>query len=118
MILEAHPEVKTLMVSSSYISYYLAIIVVATQITIAYLVRVIIFVTQDAHWLIWFATLYIVGGTLSHTCHVLIHDFTHYVGPASMFVNKIFATFTNFSIAFPTAHSFGKYHADHHNFLN
>jgi sphingolipid delta-4 desaturase len=48
----------------------------------------------------------------------LIHDFTHYVGPASMFVNKIFAIFCNFSIAFPTAHSFGKYHADHHNFLN
>lgn len=111
MILEAHPEVKALMVSKSYISYYLALIVVTAQVAIAYLVR-------DAHWAIWFATLYVVGGTLSHTCHVLIHDFTHYVGPASMFVNKIFAIFCNFSIAFPTAHSFGKYHADHHNFLN
>jgi hypothetical protein len=41
MILEAHPEVKALMVSKSYISYYLALIVVTAQVAIAYLVRVI-----------------------------------------------------------------------------
>jgi len=96
---------------TSYISYYLAIIVVFAQVFVAYMVR-------DVHWLIWLLVMYIVGGTLSHTCHVLVHDFTHYAGPASMTTNKIFAIFCNFSIGFPSALSFGKYHADHHNFLN
>jgi sphingolipid delta-4 desaturase len=58
-----------------------------------------------------------VGGTVNHTLHVLIHDFTHWAGHSSIFVNKVMAILCNIPMGFPSAISFGKYHADHHNFL-
>lgn len=61
--------------------------------------------------------LYVVGGTLGHTLHVLIHDFTHFGGHSSITVNKIMAVLCNIPMGFPSALSFGKYHSDHHNYL-
>jgi sphingolipid delta-4 desaturase len=61
--------------------------------------------------------VYFVGGTYGHTLHVLIHDFTHFGGHPNMTVNKIMAILCNIPMGFPSALSFGKHHADHHNYL-
>jgi sphingolipid delta-4 desaturase len=61
--------------------------------------------------------LYAVGGTINHTLHVLVHDFTHYSGHPNILVNKAFAIFCNISMGIPSAISFGLYHSDHHNFM-
>jgi sphingolipid delta-4 desaturase len=62
--------------------------------------------------------MYTMGGLLGHTCHVLIHDLTHLVGHSDPTINKIFACIANIAIGVPSAISFGKFHADHHNFLS
>ena len=61
--------------------------------------------------------MYILGGTINHTLHVLIHDFTHWGGHKNINVNKAFAIFSNIPFGIPSAISFGKYHSDHHNYL-
>lgn len=79
--------------------------------------KYIIFEIQDASWPVFLAVLYVVGGTYGHTLHVLIHDFTHFGGHSNMTVNKIMAVLCNIPMGIPSALSFGKYHADHHNYL-
>jgi sphingolipid delta-4 desaturase len=83
----------------------------------AYLVKVILFFMKDSSWFVIFITVYILGGTLNHTLHVLIHDFTHWAGHPNILVNKVFAIFCNISMGLPSAIGFGIYHADHHNYL-
>jgi sphingolipid delta-4 desaturase len=55
---------------------------------------------------------------MNHTLHCLIHDFTHWAGHSNLLINKAFAIMCNIPMGIPSAISFGKYHADHHNFLN
>lgn len=62
--------------------------------------------------------VYVIGATLGHLLHVLIHDLTHFAGHSSITVNKIVAILCNMPMGLPTAISFGRYHADHHNFLS
>lgn len=62
--------------------------------------------------------VYVLGGTIGHTCHILVHDFTHLIGHKSPLVNKTFAILCNLGQAVPSAISFGIYHADHHNFFS
>lgn len=54
---------------------------------------------------------------MNHTLHVLIHEFTHWSGHSSLLVNKVMAVLCNIPMGFPSALSFGKYHADHHNHM-
>jgi len=69
---------------------------------------------------IWFVLLnaYVVGGFFCHTLHCCIHDFMHFCGGCNMTINKVLAVICNIPMGLPSAISFGKYHADHHNFLN
>ncbi len=68
----------------------------------------------------WFVLLnaYLVGGFFNHTLHCCIHDLTHYCGGCNMMVNRIVAMLCNIPMGIPSAISFGRYHSDHHNFLN
>ena len=61
--------------------------------------------------------MYCISATIAHTLHVIIHDLTHYSGHADKNVNRIVAIMCNVVIGIPSAMSFGKHHADHHNFL-
>lgn len=88
----------------------LAVILVSLNLTIAYLVK-------DSSWPVMLVIVYIFGATINHTCHVLIHDFTHWTGHPNILVNKAFAIFCNIGMGIPSAISFGTYHADHHNFM-
>lgn len=68
----------------------------------------------------WFFLLnsYLVGGTLAHTLGTCIHDLTHYCGSCNMMLNKVVAIIANIPMAIPSAMSFGRYHADHHNYMS
>lgn len=72
---------------------------------------------QDASWPVFLMASYLIGGTLCHTLHVLLHDLTHFAGHPDITVNKFFAILCNVPSLFPSALPFGKHHADHHNFL-
>lgn len=72
---------------------------------------------QDSSWSVLIFFAYVFGGTIGHTCHCLIHDFTHWAGHPNIMVNKAFAIFCNIGMGIPSALSFGIYHSDHHNYL-
>lgn len=72
---------------------------------------------KDTSWPVFLTVLYVLGGTYGHTLHVLIHDFTHFGGHKNIMVNKIMGVLCNIPMGIPSALSFGKYHADHHNYL-
>lgn len=76
------------------------------------------FYFKDASWPVFLLTVYVVGGMIGHTYHVLVHDFTHYSGHQNVLVNKAFAIFCNLAVGIPSAISFGRYHSDHHNFFS
>ena len=61
--------------------------------------------------------MYIIGATIAHTLHVCIHDLTHFSAHPNKNVCRIIAILCNLSMGFPSAISFGKHHADHHNYL-
>lgn len=109
-ILEKYPEIKSLFGKDS-LSIYLLILVNFLQIISAY------FVSQKS-WFAYLFTLYCFGAVLSHTLQVLVHDLTHFTCFESIFMNKIFAICCNISTGLPTAISFGRYHYDHHIYLN
>lgn len=85
-------------------------VLVLFNLTVTYLIR-------DSSWLVIFITVYIIGATVNHTLHVVVHDLTHWNGHSNILVNKVFAIFCNVSTGIPSALSFGLYHADHHNFM-
>lgn len=62
--------------------------------------------------------MYVIGATIAHTCHILVHDFTHLLGHKDPLINKAFAVFCNLGGAIPSGISFGIYHADHHLFFS
>lgn len=57
---------------------------------------------------------YAIGSVLCHTLQICVHDLTHH----PTFGNKMWAILFNIPSGIPSAMSFGRYHADHHNFLN
>lgn len=109
-ILEDHPEIAKLLLPTKPYSMMLCLTLLFVGLGVCYLVK-------DASWTVFLLTVYFVGGTINHTMHVLIHDFTHWAGHPNMYVNKFFAILCNIPMGLPSAISFGKYHNDHHNYL-
>jgi sphingolipid delta-4 desaturase len=69
-ILKAHPEVKLLFGKDKTTIW----VVVACNLILfnsAYIFR-------DASWLWFVLSAYVIGGTFSHTCFLVIHDLTHF----------------------------------------
>jgi sphingolipid delta-4 desaturase len=95
----------------------ICVALVTLGLGICYLVKVKINMIKDASWPVYLLTAYIVGGTINHSLHVLIHDLTHWAGHKNLYVNKFFGILCNIPMGIPSAISFGKYHNDHHNYL-
>lgn len=109
MILEKHPEIKTLMTQDP-ISLYLTIALVALQIVIMSYVK---------DWPVWAIILlaYSLGGLIGNGLFVLIHDLTHFTAFKSRQANQLVAILANFGHGIPTALAFLKFHSMHHMFL-
>lgn len=109
-ILSKHPEI-TVLFGCDLTSAWLGILFVTAQIFC-----VVLF--QNTSWPVFLFTAYFIGATISHALHVLVHDYTHFTCFESVMPNKLLAIFANFGQGFPSAITFGRYHADHHTFLN
>lgn len=117
LIIQKHPEVAQLLKPTKPYSIILTFFTVFIGLAVCYFVKVLTSIIQDASWPVFLFVTYWVGGTIGHSLHVLIHDFTHYGGHSSITVNKFFAIMCNIPMGIPSAIPFGKHHADHHNFL-
>lgn len=110
LILAKHPEVQTLF-GKDPISLPLALGVILSQLIIAYLAK-------DASWAVYLTVLYFIGGTLNHTLNMLIHDLTHFSCFETVIFNKFLAIMCNIPTGIPSAMSFGRYHKDHHQYMD
>jgi sphingolipid 4-desaturase/C4-monooxygenase len=109
-ILEAHPEVKELF-GNDLLSFPILILVAFFQLLCAYML-------YQRSWWEYLFCIYFIGAILTHTLQVLVHDFTHFTCFKSIPLNKLAAIFCNVPTGIPSAISFGRYHKDHHNYLN
>ncbi|KAJ1567371.1 hypothetical protein HK405_006204 [Cladochytrium tenue] len=86
---------------------------VALQMALAYAFR-------DASaavtsWRFW-ACAYVVGGTVSASLLLSVHEITHFLAFRSFLANKLLAVVANLPIVLPFCVDFKRYHMDHHRF--
>ena len=110
LILDKHPELKTLMGTCPVIRYSVSALVI-TQIMAAYFASYLSY-----FWVVILA--YCFGGVINHSLTLAIHDISHNIvfGNRYPWANRLFGMWANLPIAVPMSVSFKKYHAEHHRF--
>lgn len=110
-IIKAHPEVVKLC-GPEPLTKYLCILVVAIQISCAYLL-------QSTPILSWpfLAAAYIVGATANQNLFLAIHEISHNLAFRNPFANRLLAIFANLPIGVPYSAAFRPYHLTHHKSL-
>eukprot|EP00796_Vickermania_ingenoplastis_P011558 gene11558-7965_t len=68
-------------------------------------------------WPVLLLLAYAVGGTITHSTFLAIHEITHYMCFKSRAWNNLYALFVNFIVPLPYAMTFQTYHKDHHHYL-
>jgi len=69
--------------------------------------------------LCWCTTLiiaYVVGGTVSHSLQLAVHELSHNLCFESIVANRILAIFSNLATGLPSAVTFTRYHMEHHQY--
>jgi sphingolipid 4-desaturase/C4-monooxygenase len=109
-IIAAHPEVKELF-QTDRTSLVVLVLIIVVHFTILYYVK-------SASWPVYLLSLYCIGATLCHSTQALVHDLTHFTCFESVILNKLTAILCNLPNGIPSAISFGRYHKDHHVYMN
>jgi len=66
--------------------------------------------------LLYFASMYIIGGTLNNTLGLSLHELSHGLGFKKFSTNIYFGIFANLPLGIPISVSFRRYHLEHHQF--
>uniref|UniRef100_A0A6U3EFI9 Sphingolipid delta4-desaturase N-terminal domain-containing protein n=1 Tax=Lotharella globosa TaxID=91324 RepID=A0A6U3EFI9_9EUKA len=106
-IMKAHPEVNKLM-GVEPLSKYLAIGLVVTQFSVAVALR------HQVGSLMWWLTVYFVGGTLTHSLFLGTHEIVHNLALRNNVLSKLLAIFTQLPIPIAYVIDFKTYHFEHH----
>jgi len=87
------------------------VIMVLIQFFMAYMVR-------DMSWLELVILAYVVGGTLSHSLSLGLHEVSHNLafGSHRPMANRLIGFFANLPLGVPASITFKKYHLDHHKY--
>jgi sphingolipid delta-4 desaturase len=107
-ILDAHPEVRSL-VGPATSSAFFIVGIVLFQLAVAFLLR-------HAPWWVLLPVAYVVGATANNAMFILIHECTHNLAWKGTRGNRVLAILANVPIVFPVAMSFRKYHLLHHKY--
>lgn len=107
-ILQAHPEIQTLMGHCPR-TKYVVVASVLFQIAMCAVVKDLSF------WPLLFLT-YAVSGTLNHSMALGIHEISHNLAFKSPLFNKLLGIFGNMQMGIPSASLFKRYHLEHHKY--
>ena len=107
-ILKQHPEVRNL-IGRNPLSFLIIILVVAVQLTIAFLLRA-------QPWWAALITAYLIGAFANHCLFVLIHEAAHHLIFKKKEFNIISGIIADIPNVIPSSVSFKSYHLKHHSF--
>ena len=107
-LLASHPEVRGL-IGHNPVSFFLIVLVVALQTSLAILLR-------DAPWWLLLATAYIVGAFANHALFVLVHECAHNLVFKRKSANILAGILADLPNMVPSSVSFRSYHLKHHGF--
>lgn len=72
---------------------------------------------KDMGWPTMLLVAYFIGGTITHSVFLAIHEITHNLCFVTPFFNDAYAFFANLVVPVPYAMMFKTYHAEHHRYL-
>lgn len=105
-MLSAHPEIASLY-GPCWRTKYVCIGLVFSQLGLAWLLR-------DAPWWLMLLVGYAVGGVMTHSLLLAIHELSHNLAFKKPLHNRLFALFANLPVGLPVAATFKHYHLLHH----
>lgn len=71
----------------------------------------------DMSWPTFLLVAYFLGGTITHSCFLAIHEVSHNMTFKTVIYNDLYAVFINLIVPLPYAMTFKTYHAEHHRYL-
>lgn len=120
-ILENHnKDIKQLMIIEPSTKYLVSAVTIF-QIVLSYTVPKYFLEDRDKYswtttWLPFVAFCFLIGGTLTHTLFLAIHEVTHNTAFRRPLYNDLLAMFCNLPILAPYAMMFKSYHHEHHRY--
>jgi len=109
-ILAKYPQIKTLFGPDPMFKYH-AFLTVSAQLFMAYWASNL--TTNNWHRVI---VAYVVGGTLNHRLLSALHECVHNLAFEKFYLNRWFSFFVTLPTGGPCAHTFKRYHMDHHKY--
>jgi sphingolipid 4-desaturase/C4-monooxygenase len=105
-ILSHHPEIKDLMGPDIRL-LPCVLLLVGSQFGMAYL-------SQDCAWPLYLLSAWMIGGTISHSLSLSVHELSHGLCFENESENEALAIFANCAQGIPSAITFKRYHMEHH----
>ena len=107
-ILAHHPEIKDLMGPDLRL-LPCVLAMVAAQFGWAYL-------SKDLSWTLYLLSAWVVGGTISHSLSLAVHELSHGLCFEDEFANELLGMVANCAQGVPSMITFKRYHMEHHRY--
>jgi sphingolipid delta-4 desaturase len=109
-ILKKYPQMKELFVKEP-LTFPLVTLLFCIQAFALYCVH-----TYQLSWPVSLIIAYVVGGTVSHSLQLAVHELSHNLCFEAIVGNRLLSIFANLITGLPSAITFTRYHMEHHQF--
>jgi len=109
-ILKKYPKVKELF-GKEPLTFPLVVLLFSIQMFALYCVH-----TYQLCWCTSLVIAYVVGGVVSHSLQLAVHELSHNLCFESIVANRMLAICCNLATGLPSAVTFTRYHMEHHQY--